>query len=103
MPATNIRGSQILNSTIQRQDLDTATTGQAVVAKLVQGTNVVLSSTGVDSGTGDVTISVPTGGQGPAGTPGTKWWNGVGAPGTIPGSNPGDYYLDTSNGNVYVL
>lgn len=57
MAQTTIRGAQILNSTIQRQDLDTTTVGQAVVAKILQGSNVTLSSTGGDSGTGDVTIT----------------------------------------------
>jgi hypothetical protein len=70
MPPTVIRGKQVLDGSIQRADLDTSTVGQAVVAKLVQGTNVTLSSTGADSGTGDVTISVPTGGTGPAGPAG---------------------------------
>jgi hypothetical protein len=67
MAATTVRGTQITNATVQRQDMDTATVGQAMVTKIVQGTNVTLSSTGADSGTGDVTINVPTGGQGPAG------------------------------------
>jgi collagen triple helix repeat protein len=45
-----------------------------------------------------------TGPQGPIGIAGTKWWNGVGAPSPPPtGSVPGDYYLDTSTSNVYVL
>jgi hypothetical protein len=67
MAQTVIRGTQILNNTVQRQDLDTSTVGQALVTKIVQGTNVTLSSTGADSGTGDVTINVPGGGVGPAG------------------------------------
>jgi hypothetical protein len=66
MAITTIRGRQVLDGTIQRADLDTTTVGQAVVAKLVQGTNVSLSSTGGDAGTGDVTISA-TGATGPAG------------------------------------
>jgi hypothetical protein len=60
MAATNIRGAQILNNTVQRQDLDTSTVGQAVVTKLIQGSGISLSSTGADSGTGDVTITAPT-------------------------------------------
>jgi microcystin-dependent protein len=64
MPATVIRGSQLLNGTVQRVDMDTVTVGQAVVTKLVQGSNVTLSSTGADSGTGDVTISVAAGANG---------------------------------------
>src|ERR1700757_4924387 len=58
MATTVIRGTQILNNTVQRQDLDTSTVGQAVVTKIVQGTGIALSSTGADSGTGDVTVSV---------------------------------------------
>jgi hypothetical protein len=58
MALTAIRGKQVLDGTIQRHDLDVSTVGQAVVAKLIQGTNVTLSSTGGDAGTGDVTISI---------------------------------------------
>jgi ABC-type uncharacterized transport system ATPase subunit len=59
MAITTVRGGQVLDGTIQRHDLDVSTVGQAVVAKLVQGTNVTLSSTGGDAGTGDVTVSAP--------------------------------------------
>lgn len=71
MPATVIRGTQVLDGSIQRADLDVSTVGKAVVAKLVQGAGITLSSTGADSGTGDVTVaaSVPAGPTGPAGTP----------------------------------
>src|ERR1700756_3518674 len=62
MAATNIRGGQILSNTVGRSDMNTATSGSAVVTKIVQGTNVTLSSTGADSGTGDVTINATGGG-----------------------------------------
>lgn len=45
----------------------------------------------------------PGGDTGQTGVSGTKWFNGVGPPGTITGSSPGDYYLDTATGDVYVL
>jgi hypothetical protein len=61
MPPTVIRGKQVLDGSIQRADLDVSTVGQAVIAKLVQGAGITLSSTGADSGTGDVTISGGTG------------------------------------------
>jgi microcystin-dependent protein len=61
MPPTVISGKQLKDSTIQRVDLDTSTVGQAVVAKLVQGTGITLSSTGADSGTGDVTVNAGPG------------------------------------------
>lgn len=57
MPPTVIRGTQVLDGSIQRADLDVSTVGKAVVAKLIQGTGIALSSTGADSGTGDVTVS----------------------------------------------
>lgn len=41
---------------------------------------------------------------GEQGTAGAKWWNGSGAPTPPPsGSNPGDYYLDITTGDVYLL
>ena len=58
------------------------------------------------TGTGPQGPPGSTGGlgpTGPAGTAGTAWWNGTGAPGTVTGSHPGDYYLDVSLGDVYVL
>jgi hypothetical protein len=54
---TTIRGTQVTDGTIQRVDLDVSTVGLAVIAKLVQGANITISSTGADSGTGDVTIN----------------------------------------------
>lgn len=64
---------QQLNSTararlVQRADLDIRSPGKAVITKLVAGPSLRLtSSTGVDAGTGDVTLSLaPTGV--PAGT-----------------------------------
>jgi hypothetical protein len=61
MARTEVTGRQIKDSTVQRDDLDIATAGQAVVRKIVQGSGVTISSTGADSGTGDVEISA-TGG-----------------------------------------
>jgi hypothetical protein len=57
MPITTPTGRQIRDNSIQRDDLDFSTVGQAVVRKIVQGTNINLNSTGADSGTGDVTIN----------------------------------------------
>ena len=61
MPKTLVTGLQVKDGSIQRPDLDVTTVGQAVVAKLVQGTGITLSSTGADSGTGDVTINAAAG------------------------------------------
>lgn len=43
---------------VQRNDFDVTTTGEAVITKVIAGTGISLSSTGVDAGTGDVTINV---------------------------------------------
>jgi hypothetical protein len=66
MSRTGIRGTQIIDSTIQsidiedgsiwREDLNYTSTGKAVVRKIIAGDNVTLEYDGVDSGTGDVTI-----------------------------------------------
>ena len=56
-----VRGTQVLDHTIQRDDLDTSTVGNAVIAKIIQGSGITLSSTGADSGTGDVTVSAGSG------------------------------------------
>jgi len=62
MAATNVRGGQVLDGSIQRADLDATTVGGAVIRKIIQGTNITISSTGADSGTGDVTINATGGG-----------------------------------------
>lgn len=43
---------------VQRNDFDTTTSGQAVITKVIAGTGISLSSTGTDAGTGDVTINL---------------------------------------------
>jgi hypothetical protein len=58
MPATQVRGAQVLDGTIQAQDLDIATVGKAVISKVAQGSGIAISSTGGDSGTGIVTINL---------------------------------------------
>lgn len=58
MGATTVRSKQIRDGSVGQDDLDITTSGQAVVAKLAQGTGITLSSTGVDSGTGVVTVGL---------------------------------------------
>jgi hypothetical protein len=65
MPKTLIDSTQIRSVT--RSDLDVTTVGGAVVAKIIAGTGVTVTSTGADSGTGDVTINA-SGGSTPTGT-----------------------------------
>lgn len=57
MPTTQVRGKQVLDQTIQRDDLDSVTVGQAVIRKVIQGAGISLTATGADPGTGDVTIN----------------------------------------------
>lgn len=66
MATTTVTGEQIKDNTVGRDDLIIATAGKAVVRKLVAGTNISLTSTGADAGTGDVTIDA-TGGGGASG------------------------------------
>lgn len=57
MGATSIKGTRVKDGSIQRVDLNTSTSGQAVITKVIAGPGVALSSTGVDPGTGDVTLT----------------------------------------------
>ena len=58
MAVTQTKGEQILDGDVSRVDLNTSTSGKAVIRKVVGSTNVALSSTGADAGTGDVTLTV---------------------------------------------
>lgn len=60
MGRTQIDTEQIRE--VQRNDLDVSTTGQAVVAKVLSSEGVAHSSTGGDSGTGDVTVKLDVNG-----------------------------------------
>ncbi len=85
MPVTGVRGRQILDGDIVRADLNTTTVGSAVTRRLIAGTNISLSSTGADTGTGDVTINitgqvgVANGGTGAATLTGVLIGNGTSA------------------------
>jgi len=57
MAVTGVRSEQVNNGEIKRDDLNTAEAGQAVTRKIIAGAGASISSTGVDTGTGDVTIS----------------------------------------------
>ena len=45
-------------ASITRALINTATAGSALIAKIIAGTNVSITSTGADAGTGDVTIKM---------------------------------------------
>jgi len=59
--------NQLVADTVTRADLNTDVVGSAVTAKIIAGTGITLTSTGADSGTGDVTINT-SGGSTPTGT-----------------------------------
>jgi hypothetical protein len=56
MARTQIGGSLIENSSVGRSDINTTTSGEALITKLLVNSPLTISSTGVNSGTGDVTI-----------------------------------------------
>lgn len=59
MGRTQIPGTQLEDGSVQRVDLDTTTAGQAVITRIVSSTTVgVATSTGVDTGTGDVSLAM---------------------------------------------
>ena len=60
MARTQISGSLIEDSSVGRPDINTTVSGQALITKLLVGSGLNSSSTGIDPGTGDVTISLNT-------------------------------------------
>lgn len=60
MPRTQITGQNVGDGTILRSDLNTNIPGSAVTTKILTGSSsrISLSSTGADSGTGDVTVDL---------------------------------------------
>lgn len=58
MARTRIRSKDILDGGVKREDINTTISGRAVITKLIGGHGLSLSSTGADSGTGDVTVSL---------------------------------------------
>lgn len=61
MARTQISGRLIEDSSIGRPDINTTVTGEALITKLLVGTGLTATRTGVDVGTGDVTVSLNTG------------------------------------------
>lgn len=59
----------------------------------------LMGPTGATGPQGPQGIQGPAGTDGTDGTNGAKWYEGAGAPSTV--HNDGDFYLDTSNGDVY--
>jgi hypothetical protein len=96
MARTQIRGTRIADGSITKDDLNTDTAGKAVITKIVAGSNVTLdASTGVDDGTGEVTISAEL----PQGS-GNSLYSGAGVPDVGLGAND-DYYVDVNTGKIY--
>lgn len=62
MARTQITGKLIEDSSVGRPDVNITTSGQALITKLIVGSGLNSSHTGVDAGTGDVTVSLNTSG-----------------------------------------
>lgn len=69
------------------------------------GSNAVVTNVGT-ANAAVFNFTIPRGAQGAAGEDGrdgTRWFTGTGAPGTVSGAVPGDFYLDVADGTVYEL
>jgi hypothetical protein len=60
MARTQINSNLIGDNAVARVDINTTETGQALITKLLVGNGLVSTQTGVDAGTGDVTVSINT-------------------------------------------
>lgn len=56
MPRTFLSATQVKDGGMGREDFDISTPGSAVIRRIFPGAGISLESTGVDPGTGDVTI-----------------------------------------------
>ena len=61
MARTQIPTRQIGDQQVTRPDLNTDTAGAAVISKVLAGTNITITETGADAGTGDVTVNAIAG------------------------------------------
>jgi hypothetical protein len=92
--------TDILGGSIIRYDLNTTTPTQAVIRKIIAGTGVSITSTGVDSGTGDVTINLDVSGIGG----GLLSLNGLSvSTQTFATSTTGTDFSITSSGSVHTF
>lgn len=62
MARTQVTGGMIADEGVVRADLNVSTPGSAVIRKVIAGAGVSIAQTGVDAGTGDVTIAATGGG-----------------------------------------
>ena len=60
MPRTQIGTTLIEDGSVRRVDINTTLAGSALITKVLVNSPLTLSSTGVDSGTGDVTLGLNT-------------------------------------------
>jgi hypothetical protein len=60
MPRTQIGTTLIENGSVRRSDMNITTSGEAVITKVLVNSPLTISSTGVNPGTGDVTLSLNT-------------------------------------------
>jgi len=58
MTQTQIKSSQLQDGGIQREDINVSVSGHALTTKITAGNGLTESHTGVDAGTGDVTLSL---------------------------------------------
>lgn len=60
MARTQISGRFIEDQSVERADINTSTTGKSLITKVLVNSPLTINSTGVDSGTGDVTLGLNT-------------------------------------------
>lgn len=60
MARTQVPGHQVRDGGLTRDDMNILTAGEAMITRLLAGSGVVLSETGGESGTGEVTVGLTT-------------------------------------------
>jgi len=87
MARTEIPSEQVLDDDVRREDLNTTVSGNAVITKITtSGLGIAETHSGADAGTGDVDLSLKSGGFGM-----NKAWSRKQANETTTGSTPVEY------------
>lgn len=106
MAITQATTRQLGANSVNKDDIDISSSTKAVVTKIIAGTNVTISQTGADSGTGEVTINASGSGGGSGiaigssaitgGASGKVLYDNAGVVGELTVTGSGDAVLATS-------
>lgn len=88
---------------VESPEVDVSTVDQPFTVVTVGGSSGLPGEEGPPGDRGPQGVAGPQGSIGITTYTGPAWWTGEGPPDTVIGSKPGDYYIDTTTGQMYKL